>query len=77
MAEKNICSEGYIQFPVFLSAPVSASLLAGREAVDGAVGCGGARGIVLITRVVSRPGVLEETCGGGFVRLRDDESQDV
>lgn len=33
IALKNICSEGYIQFPVVLSAPVSPSLFAGFDAV--------------------------------------------
>lgn len=50
MASKNMRSEGYIQFPDALSAPVSFSLFAGRS-----VGTPGVeRGIVLISRSVPR-----------------------
>lgn len=59
IASKNICSLGYIQLPVFLSAPVSFSLFAGLA--DAATGCDGkARGIVDISRsVASFPALAE------------------
>jgi len=49
MASKNICSEGYTQFPL-LSFPLSTSLFAGPS-----LGVDVARGIVEISRSVPRP----------------------
>src|ERR1700755_1484818 len=81
MASKNICSEGYIQFPVFLSAPVSFSLFAGLalellcdEGSDGI-----ARGIVDTSRCVASrndDSILED-CDAVGDWANCEESQEV
>ena len=77
MASKNICSEGYIKFPLFSSLPVSRSLFAGRAGCCDGIGSEVARGMVEISRCV--PSRNEDSIEG----LEDvdwsscEESQDV
>ena len=59
MASKNMRSEGYTQFPVLASSPVSCSVLAGRQAGSEVEERGlEDRGMVEISRDVLREGWL-------------------
>ena len=74
MASKNICSLGYIHFPL-LSFPDSTSLFAGLPSFPSSVSAV-ALGIVDISRAWSRPSFERMAEGGGGELDKDVESQD-